>query len=137
MARQGLDIHQVQRMADRFQRAIRERVVERYLQEVIEELARETLDKIKARTPSSSGQLRGKWEIGNIQRKGNKYEVEIFNNTAYASDIEYGYMGVLDWVGGRFMMTISMQELERKLPSYLHKKNYELIEQILNGRPSS
>ncbi len=33
------------------------------------------------------------------------------------------------------MMTISMQEIENELPKYLEKRQVQLLEQIMNGRP--
>lgn len=41
------------------------------------------------------------------------------------------------WVEGKFMMAISMKEIERALPGYLEKRQNELVNQIMNGRPST
>ncbi|NLG90106.1 MAG: HK97 gp10 family phage protein, partial [Clostridiaceae bacterium] len=118
--------------------------------------------KIKKRTPVNTGNLRRNWRVGNVERRGNSYVVEIYNNTDYASFVEYGfrshfvpgywqgnhfvydpsadtgmYVGPKDgWVEGRFMMTISMKEIERELPKYLEKRVIELLDNIMNGRPA-
>lgn len=54
----------------------------------------------------------------------------------YASYVEYGHRtkNHKGWVEGRFMATISMQEIERQLPKFLERKQVELLNQILNGR---
>ncbi len=90
-------------------------------------------------TTSSSktgGYLRRNWQVGNVIKQGDAYIVEIFNNTEYASYVEYGHRtkNHKGWVEGRFMATISMQEIERQLPRFLERKQVELLNQILNGR---
>ncbi|MNP63979.1 hypothetical protein D3C76_1594380 [compost metagenome] len=70
-------------------------------------------------------------------RKGNAYEVEIYNNTEYASFVEYGHRAGKNstrWVEGRFMMTISMKLVEKEMPKFIEKKQIELLEQLMNGR---
>ena len=74
--------------------------------------------------------------MGSVVKQGNSYVVEIVNNTEYTKFVEYGHRtrNHKSWVDGRFMMTISMQEMERELPKFLEKKQVELLNQILNGR---
>lgn len=84
------------------------------------------------------GQLRRNWQVGRVERRGNALQVEIFNPTEYAPYVEYGHRTGKDltkWVEGRFMMTISMQEIERELPKYLEKRVTQLLNDIMNGRP--
>ncbi|NFF59845.1 HK97 gp10 family phage protein [Clostridium botulinum] len=153
-------------MAKRFQTALDERVIERWIREFLLEMAFRAERKIKKRTPVGDygtyqkeikkgkfkgqirtykkkgshgkvgGHLRRNWQVGNVEKRGNSYVVEIFNNTEYASFVEYGHRtrNHNGWVEGRFMATISMQEIERKLPKFLEKKQLELLNQILNGR---
>ncbi|WP_144882713.1 HK97 gp10 family phage protein, partial [Paenibacillus sp. IHBB 10380] len=75
----------------------------------------------KKRTPVDSGELRRNWRVGRVIRQGSSYVVEIYNNTEYASFVEYGHRNrdKTEWVEGRFMMTISMKQIERELPAYL------------------
>lgn len=82
------------------------------------------------------GHLRRNWQVGSVVKQGNAYIVEIFNNVEYASYVEYGHRtrDHKSWVEGRFMATISMQEIERELPKFLERKQVELLNQILNGR---
>ncbi|WP_085829390.1 HK97 gp10 family phage protein [Clostridium massiliodielmoense] len=123
-------------MAKRFNKALDQRVIERWIREFLLEMAFRAERKIKKRTPVDSGHLRRNWQVGNVEKRGNAYLVEIFNNTEYASFVEYGHRtrNHNGWVEGRFMATISMQEIERKLPKFLERKQLELLNQILNGR---
>lgn len=162
MAKWGkFDFSEFEKMAKTFQKALDERVVERFIQDFLLEMAFRADRKIKKRTPVGDGQLRRAWTVGKVQRYGNSYVVEIFNNTEYASFVENGFRAhwvpgywqgktfVYDpnaktgmqvgpkngWVEGRFMMTISMKEIERELPRYLEKRSAELLNNIVNGRP--
>ena len=129
-------------MAKSFQKALDERVIERWIREFLLEMAFRAERKIKKRTPvgvysnKAGGNLRRNWQVSNVEKKGNSYVVEIFNNTEYASFVEYGHRtrNHKGWVEGRFMATISMQEIERQLPKFLENKQVELLNQILNGR---
>lgn len=137
MARGGFDFSEMEALARRFQVALDTRVVERFIQEFVLEMAYRAERKIKRRTPVDKGQLRRAWTVGQVQRRGNSYVVEIINNTEYASFVEYGHRTgkyLTGWVEGRFMMTVSMKEIERELPRLLERKQHELIEQIMNER---
>lgn len=138
MAKWGsVNFDEMQRLADSFNKALDERVIDRFIRELLTELAYRALRKVKKRTPVDSGDLRRKWTVGEIQRKGNGYVVEIYNNTEYASFVEHGHRkrGGSGWVEGRFMMTISLQEIERELPRFIQKKQEDLLRQIMHGRP--
>jgi len=89
------------------------------------------------------GTLRDAWTILPVEKQGDNYVVTIVNNTEYASYVEYGhrqrpgrYVPALgkrlkaNWVKGRFMLTISEQELERQLPRLLEKKLYALLKEV-------
>ncbi|NFD56118.1 HK97 gp10 family phage protein [Clostridium botulinum] len=157
----SFDYSDFKKMASSFQKALDERVIERWIKEFLLEMAFRAERKIKKRTPvgiysnqvsfitkdgkevnfttSSSktgGHLRRNWQVGNVVKQGNSYIVEIFNNVDYASYVEYGHRtkNHKGWVEGRFMATISMQEIERQLPKFLERKQVELLNQILNGR---
>lgn len=78
-------------MAKRFNKALDERVIERWIREFLLEMAFRAERKIKKRTPVDSGQLRRNWQVGNVEKRGNAYVIEIFNNTEYASFVEYGH----------------------------------------------
>ena len=143
MGRLGsFDCSEFKNMAKSFNKALNERVIERWIKEFLLEMAFRAERKIKKRTPvgvypnKTGGHLRRNWQVGNVERQGNSYVVEIFNNVEYASYVEYGHRtrNHKGWVEGRFMATISMQEIEKELPRFLEKKQIELLNQILNGR---
>ncbi|MNW55130.1 hypothetical protein D3C74_327760 [compost metagenome] len=139
MARWGsFQFDDMERLAKTFKKALDERVIERWIRELLLEIAYRAERKIKKRTPvGETGELRRNWKVGNVVRKGNAFEVEIINNTEYAPYVEYGHRTGKDltgWVEGRFMMTISMKEIERQLPKFIEKKQMELLNQLMNGR---
>lgn len=59
-----------------------------------------------------------------VRKVGGIYEVEIINPVNYASYVEFGHRtpSHKGWVKGRFMLTISEQELEAQSPQILEKK---------------
>jgi hypothetical protein len=59
-----------------------------------------------------------------ITKSGNMYQIELINPVTYASYVEYGHRtkNHRGWVDGRFMLTISEQELESQAPQILEKK---------------
>ena len=66
-----------------------------------------------------------------VHHFGDTYVIEIVNPVEYASYVEYGHRTAnhKGWVKGRFMMTISEQELEKIAPKVLEKK----IKKYLGG----
>lgn len=138
MAKWGsFDFGQMEDMAKTFKKASDQRVIDRWIREFLLEMAYRADAKIKKRTPVISRLLRDSWQVGKVEKQGGAYVVEIFNNTEYASFVENGHRTGKDltgWVEGRFMMTISMQEMERELPRYLEKRQLALLEQLMNGR---
>lgn len=146
MGRMGnFDYSEFKDMAKRFNKALNERVIERWIREFLLEMAFRAERKIKKRTPvgvypegsgKTGGNLRRNWRVGNVEKHGDSYVIEIFNNTEYALYVEYGHRtrNHKGWVEGRFMATISMKEIEKELPKFMAKKQVELLNQILNGR---
>lgn len=66
-----------------------------------------------------------------VNHFGDTYVIEIVNPVEYASYVEYGHRTAnhKGWVKGRFMMTISEQELEKIAPRVLENK----IKKYLGG----
>lgn len=132
------DFSEFKKLAKTFKKALDERVIERFIEDFLLEMAFRAERKIKKRTPVDTGELRRNWKVGNVERRGNSYVVEIYNNTHYVVFVEYGHRtgkNLTKWVEGRFMATISMQEIERELPRYLERRVMELLDNIMNGRP--
>lgn len=143
MAKWGsFDFSEMENMAKTFKKALDERVIDRFIQDFLLEMAYRAERKIKKRTPvgvgtPAPGNLRRNWKVGRVERRGNAYVVEIFNNVEYASFREFGHRSGVDltnWTEGRFMMTISMKEMEQELPRYLEKRQMELLKKLMNGK---
>lgn len=138
MAKLGkFEFGEIERLAKGMKQAVDHRVIERWIRDLLLELAYRAEGKIKRKTPVDTGDLRRRWTVGNVERRGDAYVVEITNNLEYASFVEYGHRTGKDltgWVEGRFMATISMKEIERMLPGYIEKKQVELLEKIMGGK---
>ena len=157
MGRWGkFDFTEFKNLAKSIQNALDSNIIDSFMKDFLLEMAFRAERKIKRRTPVGQypaesgmvgGLLRRGWEVGEVKRITNGYEVEIFNNTEYAPYVEYGHRQEVGryvpaigkrlrkpWVEGRFMMTISMQEIERELPIYLERRMTRLMKDILNGR---
>lgn len=117
--------------------------VDDFIVSLSKEVAARLLAKVIKRTlpgkyPKSSGKkggtLRRGWTAGKkiddfvegiqVNKRGSVYEVVIKNNTSYASYVEFGHMkrNHKGWVPGRFMLTISEQELEGDLERIIQNK---------------
>ena len=124
MARWGrFDFREFERLKRNYEQLAQN--IDTFLREFLLEMAMRAERKIKKRTPVDTGLLRRSWEVGEVIKHGDKLIVEIINETEYASFVEYGHRTGPDrrkWVEGRFMMTISMQEIERELPRYLERR---------------
>lgn len=88
------------------------------------------------KTGKQGGTLRRNWAIGEVTKKGDIYEIEITNSTEYASYVEYGHRTAdhAGWVDGRFMMTISEQEMEAQGPAIIERRLTDFMKGALNGK---
>jgi hypothetical protein len=82
-------------------------------------------------TGSKRSSAQGYAESLTVHHFGDTYVIEIVNPVEYASYVEYGHRTAnhSGWVKGRFMMTISEQELEKSSPQILERK----IQKYLGG----
>lgn len=78
-------------------------------------------EKTKERTPVDTGHLRDNWQIGAIEKRGDEYYIEVYNNVEYAEPVEYGHRlrGGKGFKEGVHMLELSLQEVQRQLPDYL------------------
>jgi bacteriophage protein of unknown function (DUF646) len=109
------------------------------------DLANRMLTRVKEETPVKEGLLRNSWQIGLIIiKKGDEYFIEVLNNVEYAEFVEYGhfqevgkYVPVLGkrlvnmYVPGRYMMTISAQEVQDHADKYVKKILEKELRRIL------
>lgn len=119
--------------------------VDLFIDACAKELAARLLAKVIKRTPvgdypNSSGKkggtLRRGWTGGKnssavayadsltIHHFGDVYVIEIINPVEYASYVEFGHRTAnhKGWVNGRFMLTISEQEIQQAAPAIIEKK---------------
>ena len=78
------------------------------------------------------GTLRKGWYITGVRKNGNTHFILIYNNVEYASFVEYGHRkrNNKGWVEGRFMLTISMKEVEHSLQQIADKHCKKVLEQL-------
>lgn len=81
---------------------------------------------VKPRTPVDTGDLRNHWKLDGISRSGDTLQVWFVNPMYYATFVEYGHAkpyksgaapGSDDWVEGYFMMTVSLEIIQRNMPA--------------------
>lgn len=124
---------------------LKDEQVQEFIEGVSKELAARLLAKVIKRTPvgqypKGSGKMGGTLRRGwtgqknnnaatyaqslSIQHVGNSYVIEIINPVQYASYVEFGHRtpNHNGWVEGRFMLTISEQELESEAPNIIEKR---------------
>ena len=122
--------------------------VDMFISACARELAARLLAKVVKRTPvgqypSGSGKvggtLRRGWTAGKsasayvqtlkISKSGKDYVIEITNPVEYASYVEFGHRtrNHKGWVEGKFMMTISEQEIQSSAPQILEKKIEKML----------
>lgn len=124
---------------------LNEQQVNAFIEACAKELAARLLAKVIKRTPvgeypNSSGKkggtLRRGWTAGKnssasayvaslrVNHFGGTYVIEIVNPVDYASYVEFGHRtrNHKGWVQGKFMLTISEQELEESAPKILERK---------------
>lgn len=122
-----------------------EKEIDLFIQSCAKELAARLLAKVIKRTPvgeypkssgKKGGTLRRGWTAGKtssatkyvsdltVHHFGDVYVIEIMNPVEYASYVEFGHRtrDHKGWVQGRFMLTISEQEIERDAPKILERK---------------
>lgn len=122
--------------------------VDLFITACAKELAARLLSKVIKRTPvgqypSGSGKvggtLRRGWTAGKsassyvnsltIQHVGNEYIIEITNPTEYSPYVEFGHRtrDHKGWVTGKFMLTISEQEIQSATPKILERKIEKML----------
>ena len=145
MARSGtFNFRDFERIQENLERLNQEQV-DIFIDACAKELAARLLAKVIKRTPvgdypNSSGKkggtLRRGWTGGKnssavayadsltIHHFGDAYVIEIVNPVEYASYVEFGHRtsNHKGWVNGRFMLTISEQEIQNAAPAIIEKK---------------
>ena len=115
---------------------------DKFCEDAAKELAARMLGKVIRRTPVGKykdgrvgGTLKRGWTIGQVKKRGSIYEIEVINNTEYGQYVEFGHRtsNHQGWVNGRFMMTISADQVDQQAPAILQKKLMKLLREAFNG----
>lgn len=152
MANSGVNYREL----DAFRRKVRASLganqVDMFIESCAKELAARLLAKVIKRTPvgeypsgsgKTGGTLRRGWTgeknqaasayAGNLKvnHYGGVYVIEIVNPVEYASYVEFGHRtrNHEGWVEGRFMLTISEQEIQADAPRVLENKLKKKLEE--------
>lgn len=119
---------------------------DQFIEACCKELAARLLAKVIKRTPSTSGTLRRGWTAGQnqnavayvnslkVSQVGDKYHIDIINPVEYASYVEYGHRtrDHQGWVNGKFMLTISEQEIRNMSDAILQKKLNKFMKEVFD-----
>ena len=156
MGRNGkVDYQALVDLRNRFEDNLTGQHLNLFIESCAKELAARLLAKVVKRTPVGNypygsgkvgGALRRGWTSGKNQNPssfagnikvnhyGGVYVIEITNPVEYASYVEFGHRtrDGKGWVKGKFMLTISEQELQRDAPKVLENKLKKKIGEILN-----
>lgn len=141
MAR-GVDFSEFKKYAENWHRSYKELYA--FLTTFLLEMAERTIGKTKDRTPVGTpestgipgyvgGALRESWQLGEIRGSGRNLEIEILNGMEYASFVEYGHRkpptenDPRDFIPGRLMLTISLDEIYAQMPLRFNKAFKEFL----------
>ena len=146
MANNGsVSIRDLENFRKKIESTLGEGQVDTFIESCAKELAARLLAKVIKRTPvgiypkssgKKGGTLRRGWtgeksqashEYVNgltVRHFGNVYVIEIINPVEYAPYVEYGHRtkGGKGWVEGKFMLTISSEEIQADAPRVLENK---------------
>ena len=141
----NVDFRELQEFRRKMEASLNDDQINDFIESCAKELAARLLAKVIKRTPvgdypNSSGKkggtLRRGWTGGKTQSAvayadsltihhfGDAYVIEIVNPVEYASYVEFGHRtsNHKGWVNGRFMLTISEQEIQNAAPAIIEKK---------------
>lgn len=118
----GVDFEEFKNFANNFKKMTFK--YDKFLFDFLTKIAMDALAKTKKRTPVDTGELRRNWHITRVMKKGNDLIVYLYNSKDYASYVEMGHTtrNRTGWVEGYYMATISIEEVERKIPKRFEKE---------------
>ena len=140
-----LDYKELEKLKEQVEKLGDPTEMDRFLTSCAKELAARLLAKVIKRTPvgqypaetgKKGGTLRRGWTGGKssnaqayadslkMNKVANLYVIEIINPVEYASYVEYGHRtrNHKGWVEGKFMLTISEDEIRNSAPRILENK---------------
>ncbi|WP_415331012.1 HK97 gp10 family phage protein [Clostridium perfringens] len=129
----GFDYSEFEKFCTNMNRAADQ--FKKFLEDFLTKNALEVLNKTKKRTPVDTGELRRNWEISSVVRKGADLVVYLYNSKEYASYVEEGHAtrNREGWVEGYYMATISIEEIERKMPQRFNREFLKFMDSLEVG----
>ena len=133
----GLDYSEFQKFRDSFETFTNE--FEKWIYQFLLKEGQRFIREVKHRTPVDTGDLRNHWKLDGITRDGDTLRVWFVNPMYYATFVEYGHAkpyksgaqpGSADWVEGYFMMTVSLQVIQRNMPARFDSEFIKFIESL-------
>lgn len=73
---------------------------EKFIRDFLVEMGLRAMGQTKALTPVDTGNLRNRWELSNVFRRGDELYIVLFNPAEYASFVEDGHWQRARWVPG-------------------------------------
>lgn len=104
----------------------------------LETLANMVMQKVIPRTPVDTGRLRRSWKVSKVEEKGGTLQITIYNDArdngaaeSYASYVEFGHFtrGRVSWVEGRWMLTISTDEVKAEMTRVWNRLFNEFVKE--------
>lgn len=130
MAMGSFDIRGLEQLRDKISRID----YETFIKQQTMQLALRLIALTKEKTPVNTGHLRRSWAMGTVEKVGNEYVVTVSNNVEYASMVEYGHRNRnhTGWVPGRYMLTISENELKEAAPSIINNRIERFLREVFH-----
>lgn len=114
------------------------------IQSIAKEITARLLSRTIRRTPVDTSTLRKGWTGGvernpreyvegiTVTKRGDVYEIIVENPVEYALYVEYGHRtrNGTSWVPGRFMLTISEQEINGQKDRIVEQKIVALLKEV-------
>lgn len=131
------DYSQFKEYIDKFENMTK--TFDNWLKSFLVEQAQKCIERTKSRQRGldliDTGYMVEAWYIGNVEQIGNNLQITLGNPAEYASYVEYGHSQeigryvpaigkrlVNGWVEGGFMFTISLDEVQRALPTRFERE---------------
>lgn len=125
----SLDYSEFQNYRNNFAKLTRE--FDRWLHQFLLKEGMRFIAEVKPRTPVDTGDLRNHWKLDGVTREGDTLKVWFVNPMYYATFVEYGHAkpykagaaeGSADWVEGYFMMTVSLEIVQKGMPARFNRQ---------------
>lgn len=135
MSRWGsFDFNQIKDLQRRLER-LQNNDMDAFCKQISNEIAARFLRGVKQKTPVDTGILRNHWMADAVQKSGSNYTVTIYNSMLYAAYVEYGHRtpSHTGWVEGKFMMTLTADQIGKMLPGLIQKRLTEHLKGVFGN----